>query len=275
MGHNAALQTVMDTACEAAIQGDLSALKLAVAAACQLDGYTINSVGSRCRTPLYQACLGRQPEAVRWLLEQGADDFDGGAYICICAAGRGDENHPDPGERTAAIMRLHGFPRKKKKKVSLAPPPVCEICVVTERLLVRPWQKKKQPAENEPKRKAKGKGGIKIKKKGSAAKQSPADLLQAALAAASTDEQARMQVSLRRWGGLWRSQRVQPGAMRFCELEVQLYKPANLTDSVPAAEGPGQAWRAADPLRGEDQQRRSRQATAFGGNRRAGRCAPW
>ena len=112
----------MDVACEAAIQGDLSALQAALQDASSIEGYSINAKGNRCRTPLYQGCLGRQPLVVQWLLEQGATDDDGGAYICICATGRGGEGHPDPGERTAAVMRRFGFPVKKKKKAKTRKP---------------------------------------------------------------------------------------------------------------------------------------------------------
>ena len=102
-----ALAEAMDPACDAALRGDLAAVQQHLQAASKLEGYSINAKGTRARTPLYQACLGRSPEVAEWLLAQGAADDDGSAYICICATGA--ERSADPGERTAAIMRRYGF----------------------------------------------------------------------------------------------------------------------------------------------------------------------
>lgn len=109
------LQCAMDSACQAAMAGNLPALQEAFKMAQVLPGFTVNSKGSRGRTPLYQGCLGRQPHVVKWLLEQGAADNEtGDAYICICAAGRGTIDDPNPAEKTAALMRQYGFNGKKK-----------------------------------------------------------------------------------------------------------------------------------------------------------------
>ena len=102
-----ALAEAMDPACDAALRGDLAAVQQHLLAASKLEGYSINAKGTRARTPLYQACLGKSPEVAEWLLAQGAVDDDGSAYICICATGA--ERSADPGERTAAIMRRYGF----------------------------------------------------------------------------------------------------------------------------------------------------------------------
>ena len=102
-----ALAEAMDPACDAALRGDLAAVQQHLRTAASLEGYHINVRGTRSRTPLYQACLGRQPEVAEWLLAQGAVDDDDSAYICICATGA--ERSADPGERTAAIMRRYGF----------------------------------------------------------------------------------------------------------------------------------------------------------------------
>ena len=102
-----ALAEAMDPACDGALRGDLAAVQQHLQAASKLEGYSINAKGSRARTPLYQACLGKSPEVAEWLLAQGAVDDDGSAYICICATGA--ERSADPGERTAAIMRRYGF----------------------------------------------------------------------------------------------------------------------------------------------------------------------
>ena len=102
-----ALAEAMDPACDAALRGDLTAVQQHLRTAASLEGYHINVRGTRSRTPLYQACLGRQPEVAEWLLAQGAVDDDDSAYICICATGA--ERSADPGERTAAIMRRYGF----------------------------------------------------------------------------------------------------------------------------------------------------------------------
>jgi hypothetical protein len=113
------MRALTDSACSAAMAGDLSALQGAIAQARELGGplFAIDGEGSRGRSPLYQACLGRQPEAARWLLEQGAvDTASGDAYLAICAAGRGGVEDANPGERTAAIMREFGFTGKKQKK---------------------------------------------------------------------------------------------------------------------------------------------------------------
>ncbi len=89
--------------------------------------YSINAKGTRSRTPLYQSCLGRNPEIALWLLEQGAqDEPEGCGYVAICATGKGTEDSTDPGERTAAIMRRFGFagkPKKVKQKKQKKKPP--------------------------------------------------------------------------------------------------------------------------------------------------------
>ena len=94
-----ALAEAMDPACDGALRGDLAAVCQHLQAASKLEGYSINAKGTRARTPLYQACLGKSPEVAEWLLAQWAVDDDGSAYICICATGA--ERSADPGERTA------------------------------------------------------------------------------------------------------------------------------------------------------------------------------
>ena len=114
------LAEAMQLACDAALAGDLDLVKARLREAEHLDGYSINAKGTRSRTPLYQSCLGRNPEVALWLLDHGAqDEPEGCGYVAICATGKGTEESADPGERTAAIMRRFGFagkPRKAKKK---------------------------------------------------------------------------------------------------------------------------------------------------------------
>jgi ankyrin repeat protein len=62
----------METACQAAMRGELDALQAALKVAEEQPGYTINAKGTSARTPLYQACLGRRPEIVEYLLKAGA-----------------------------------------------------------------------------------------------------------------------------------------------------------------------------------------------------------
>ena len=64
-----ALAEAMQLACDAALAGDLDAVKTHLTAASHLEGYSINAKGIRSRTPLYQSCLGRNPEVALWLLE--------------------------------------------------------------------------------------------------------------------------------------------------------------------------------------------------------------
>ena len=66
-----ALAEAMDPACDGALRGDLAAVQQHLQAASKLEGYSINAKGTRARTPLYQACLGRSPEVAEWLLAQG------------------------------------------------------------------------------------------------------------------------------------------------------------------------------------------------------------
>eukprot|EP01043_Picozoa_sp_COSAG02_P014779 COSAG02_NODE_615_length_19511_cov_64.132701_14_plen_215_part_00 len=124
-----------------------------------LSRYSINAKGTRSRTPLYQSCLGRNPEVALWLLEQGAqDEPEGCGYVAICATGKGTEESTDSGERTAAIMRRFGFAGKPKKV-----------------------KKKKQKKPAQPTKKN-GKGD---QDKSGGRKNSPAKLLELAVAAAA------------------------------------------------------------------------------------------
>ena len=126
-----ALAGKMEAVCVAAMRGELQAVQAALELAAGETGYSINAQGSSGRTALYQACLGRRPEIVKYLLELGAvrscaalqsagprlmrlgamlqTDEDGSAYIAICATGRGDSRSEDPAERTAAVMREHNW----------------------------------------------------------------------------------------------------------------------------------------------------------------------
>lgn len=69
---NQALAERMEAACSAAMRGDLAALQAALQAAENEPGYSINAPGSSGRTALYQGCLGRNPDVVKYLLELGA-----------------------------------------------------------------------------------------------------------------------------------------------------------------------------------------------------------
>jgi hypothetical protein len=66
------LGDAIEAVCVAAMAGDLMAVQAATERAQALQGYSIDAVGGGCnRTPLYRACLGRNPDVVRWLLAQG------------------------------------------------------------------------------------------------------------------------------------------------------------------------------------------------------------
>ena len=114
------IQDFMEDACRASMAGELERVKQALGTAQTHSAYTgVDGHGHGGRSPLYQACLGRQPEVVSYLLKQGAVDRTGDAYISICAAGNGSVASEDPAERTAALMREAGFvgsPLKAKKK---------------------------------------------------------------------------------------------------------------------------------------------------------------
>ena len=109
----APLAEAMEAACQCSMKGDLEGLKAALQHARTFDGFAMNVQGTQSRTPLYKACHGRQPEVVKWLLEQEdyVPDADGNrdAYKGICATEQGHVKSKDPGERTAAIMRDHGY----------------------------------------------------------------------------------------------------------------------------------------------------------------------
>jgi hypothetical protein len=66
----ATLAEAMEEACKCSMGGDLLGLQVALNHARTFDGFAMNAQGTQARTPLYQACLCRQPEVVRWLLEQ-------------------------------------------------------------------------------------------------------------------------------------------------------------------------------------------------------------
>ena len=129
----------MEAVCIAAMRGELDAVQAALKLAEAEAGYSVNAEGTSGRTALYQACLGRRPDIVKYLLDLGAvrcttrrichvcalahctdtdltghdatmqTDNDGSAYIAICATGSGDSRAEDPAERAAAIMREHNW----------------------------------------------------------------------------------------------------------------------------------------------------------------------
>ena len=114
-----ALPGAMEKICQAAIAGDLESVKQAVSKAQQFDGYSIDCQGTCGRTPLYQACLGRQAGVIGWLLEEGATDPTGDAYIAICAPGVLTPSSADPATRAAQTMQSHGYvgsPAGRKQK---------------------------------------------------------------------------------------------------------------------------------------------------------------
>lgn len=169
LDQRAALAEAMQLACDAALAGDLDAVRARLQAAAPLEGYSVNAKGTRSRTPLYQSCLGRNPEVVLWLLEQGAqDEVEGCGYVAICATGKGTEESTDSGERTSAIMRRFGFAGKKKK-------------------VKQKKQKKNTPPM--PKQKKKGNKGKKQQAKGGGGDgHSPAEMLKRAVAAAEAGD---------------------------------------------------------------------------------------
>ena len=99
------MEELMEDACRASMAGDLEKVKAALGTAQEAYGsaYSVDGAGRGGRSPLYQACLGRQPEVVSYLLSQGAADPSGDAYISICAAGNGSPASLDPAERAAAL----------------------------------------------------------------------------------------------------------------------------------------------------------------------------
>jgi hypothetical protein len=181
-----ALAEAMQLACDAALAGDLDAVKTHLTAASHLEGYSINAKGIRSRTPLYQSCLGRNPEVALWLLEQGAqDEKEGCGYVAICATGKGGEDSADNGERTAAIMRRFGFagkPKKVKKKKQKKNTP--------------PMEKQKKKKKNKGNKQADGgggggeAGGGDGRSKQRAKPAGPAELLELAVAAAAAGDTA-------------------------------------------------------------------------------------
>eukprot|EP01043_Picozoa_sp_COSAG02_P033110 COSAG02_NODE_2246_length_9389_cov_9.281270_4_plen_227_part_00 len=62
----------MEAVCSAAMRGELDAVQAALKLAEVEPGYSVNTQGTSGRTALYQACLGRRPEIVKYLLELGA-----------------------------------------------------------------------------------------------------------------------------------------------------------------------------------------------------------
>jgi hypothetical protein len=107
------LVEAIDDAVRHAKAGDLKGLQAAVTHARTFEDFAWNTPGTESRTMMYAACHSRQPDVVKWLLEQkgyAADaDNNKDAYTAICATGRGNVTSADPGERAAALMREKGY----------------------------------------------------------------------------------------------------------------------------------------------------------------------
>ena len=155
------LTSLMDDACKAAMAGDLETVQAALAEAGEQDEFNIDGHGHGARSPLYQACLGRQPHVVDWLLGRGAQDSSGDAYKSICATGEGSLQSADPTERAASLMRQAGF--------------------VGSPMNTKPKQTKGKPQREVPK----GDG-----RQGKPKKTSPVQLMQAALDSLAAGETA-------------------------------------------------------------------------------------
>ena len=73
------MEELMEDACRAGMAGDLEKVKAALGTAQEAYGsaYSVDGAGRGGRSPLYQACLGRQPEVVsRSQLERQARELD-------------------------------------------------------------------------------------------------------------------------------------------------------------------------------------------------------
>ena len=92
-----ALAGKMEAVCVAAMRGELQALQAALELAKGESGYSINAQGSSGRTALYQACLGRRPEIVKYLLELGAVRFSA-HRVAVCRTWS-DETRCDAADR--------------------------------------------------------------------------------------------------------------------------------------------------------------------------------